>query len=1165
MKIPLGIFTLFVCLQLSGQQLNAADLLNFNPRFEVFNLPGDTYGNSVQGMVQDKTGFLWFATQAGLLRYDGQKFVSYRYDVNNPNSLSNDYIESVFLDSKGLLWLTHWQQGALTTFDTERGIFTRYQHDPDNPESLSGNVLSCVAEDNQGFIWIGGELGLDRYDPKTGKFKHFQHDPENPNSLSYNRVRALYVDKAGTLWVGTGFPWELNSSEGGLNRYNTENETFTRFMHDPEDSASIGNNKVRSILEDSRGNFWIGTVGDGLHLMDREKGTFKRLTRDPVNPGKLSGPWQRGVVPVASDSSTHISSIFEDDEGRIWITAFPGGLKLYDPVSGITRHFKRGNGTNDLLTDFLWQTYQTKDGTMWITTGGDGQTVYKIKQYDHLFPFFNVPVNDEETRSRSHGILKDKSGNIWIGRDYPGLIQKIDRKTGVIKSYKIGDPQQQVTNVHSLTLDRDGFIWVGTDKGQFRGNPETSVFKLFKPPGISDAVSQSFFYQVLHARSGHFWFGSYQNGLFRYDPVTGDIVHYQHDPNDPNSIGGNIIGSVYEDKEGNIWVGGGAPFGDILNPLFLDRINVQTNRIERFLKAGKQLGMLSYITEDNRGNIWFTDWLTGFQKLNPSTGIFKSFTPYNSLLPSNYVLSLVKSADGKFWLSDQNSIIEFDPETETMSVYATNFGIRNAYDHYNSGFMADDGELFFSRKGGFYAFYPNNILQQKNKRLPDIRITGLNMLGDQNPSAVFELAEKPIWQTSAIRLAHNQNLFAFSVACFDFYDASSIQLQFMLEGYDKSWRKDIRDGEISPYINVPPGEYTFRVRGANSFGVWNTEGVSMSITILPPWWKTLWAYAIYLIVLMFGIWQVHKFQKKRTIRNEREKSRERELLQAREVEKAYTELKATQAQLIHSEKMASLGELTAGIAHEIQNPLNFVNNFSEVSNELLLEMKEELATGNLQLATELADNIIQNVEKINRHGKRASDIVKGMLQHSRTSNGQKEPTDINTMCDEYLRLAYHGLRAKDKSFNADFKTDFDPKLPKINVIPQDIGRVLLNLINNAFYAAPLPPEGGFKDPNYIHKPTVTVSTSLIPPSGGTRGACLISVSDNGPGIPANIIDKIFQPFFTTKPTGQGTGLGLSLSYDIVKAHGGELKVETKEGEGSTFIIILPITKNENNV
>ncbi len=276
--------------------------------------------------------------------------------------------------------------------------------------------------------------------------------------------------------------------------------------------------------------------------------------------------------------------------------------------------------------------------------------------------------------------------------------------------------------------------------------------------------------------------------------------------------------------------------------------------------------------------------------------------------------------------------------------------------------------------------------------------------------------------------------------------------------------------------------------------------------------------------------------------------------------KSLSELKSTQAQLIQSEKMASLGELTAGIAHEIQNPLNFVNNFSEVNKELITEMKTEIAKGNLDEVKSIADDLESNEEKINHHGKRADAIVKGMLQHSRQTSGIKEPTDINALCDEYLRLSYHGLRAKDKNFNAEIKTDFDESIGKIKIIPQDIGRVLLNLYDNAFYAVnPPPPKGGVLITNEMSDPTVWVSTKR------DGNNVLITVRDNGKGIPANIVDKIFQPFFTTKPTGQGTGLGLSLSYDIVKAHGGELSVESWgkvetlpiRQTGTTFVIVLP--------
>ena len=276
-------------------------------------------------------------------------------------------------------------------------------------------------------------------------------------------------------------------------------------------------------------------------------------------------------------------------------------------------------------------------------------------------------------------------------------------------------------------------------------------------------------------------------------------------------------------------------------------------------------------------------------------------------------------------------------------------------------------------------------------------------------------------------------------------------------------------------------------------------------------------------------------------------------------EDALLELQVTQKQLIQSEKMASLGELTAGIAHEIQNPLNFVNNFSDVSMELLDEMKTELDKGNTEDAKDIANDVILNLGKINHHGKRADAIVKGMLQHSRSSTGVKEPTDINALCDEFIRLSYHGLRAKDKSFNATIKTDFDPTLEKINIIPQDIGRVVLNLLTNAFYVvneknlSGQQTLSGLKDPTGLkYEPTVAVTTKK------TGDKIIIKVSDNGNGIPQKILDKIFQPFFTTKPTGQGTGLGLSLSYDIVtKGHGGELKVETKEGEGTSFILSLP--------
>jgi len=332
----------------------------------------------------------------------------------------------------------------------------------------------------------------------------------------------------------------------------------------------------------------------------------------------------------------------------------------------------------------------------------------------------------------------------------------------------------------------------------------------------------------------------------------------------------------------------------------------------------------------------------------------------------------------------------------------------------------------------------------------------------------------------------------------------------------------------------------------------------------------VWLLIFFSWTLFVRYQQLQKQIVKETLAKERlakEKEVEKSLLIAeqkvqleKEVEERTTELKqslkdlkATQSQLVQQEKMASLGELTAGIAHEIQNPLNFVNNFSEVNKELLSEMKEEIENGNLQEAKSIAETIIDNQEKINSHGKRADAIVKSMLQHSRSSSGSKEPTNINTLAQEYLKLGYLGFRAKEKTFNLTTKTNFDSDIEAINIVPQDIGRVILNLINNAFYAVSAK-ASAMADVKY--EPTVSVSTKKL------DGVVLISIKDSGNGIPDEVLGKIFQPFFTTKPTGQGTGLGLSLAYDIVKAHGGEIKVETKEGEGSEFTIQLPLSKKE---
>jgi signal transduction histidine kinase len=404
-----------------------------------------------------------------------------------------------------------------------------------------------------------------------------------------------------------------------------------------------------------------------------------------------------------------------------------------------------------------------------------------------------------------------------------------------------------------------------------------------------------------------------------------------------------------------------------------------------------------------------------------------------------------------------------------------------------------------------------------------------------------------------LEVPHDQNSFNFAFTNSNVKSRDKIVYRYILEGIDSDWSAASDVPNTRNYYNIPPGRYTFKVASSGFNQIWS-EPATITFTIRPPWWQTWWAYVLFLVGFVAVVFTIVQYRS-RWLKRENRILEERVSHRTAQLKKTIEELKTTQDQLIQSEKMASLGELTAGIAHEIQNPLNFVNNFSQLNRELLAEMSAEIENGNLEEAKAIAESIASNEEKIDHHGKRADAIVKGMLQHSRSHTGVKEKTDINALCDEYLRLAYHGFKAKDKSksggqasFNATFETNFDPTLPNINAVPQDIGRVLLNLINNAFYAV----IEKSKTSSNGYLPLVSLSTKNI----GYKVE--IVVRDNGNGIPDDIKEKIFQPFFTTKPTGQGTGLGLSLSYDIVKGHGGTMEVSASAAVGAQFTITLPI-------
>ncbi|MEJ2614956.1 MAG: HAMP domain-containing sensor histidine kinase, partial [Ignavibacteriaceae bacterium] len=590
--------------------------------------------------------------------------------------------------------------------------------------------------------------------------------------------------------------------------------------------------------------------------------------------------------------------------------------------------------------------------------------------------------------------------------------------------------------------------------------------------------------------------------------------------------------------------------------LFLYKFNSQSIEREdlRTFSSGKIYSqIINSIARMPDGTLWLGIWQGGLVHYNPAARSIETFSAADGMAGISVQGILYDEKQNHLWLSTFDGISMLNLNNNSFYNYYLEDGIRTLK-YAEGAYLKSSGGLFlFGGLTGITYFDPAEF---SAKSLPPKVFISEFKVGDNVMQADRFNSEGN--QNNLFSLDYTQNNISIQYSGIQYDNPDKNRFAYRLLNFSDNWQ-EVKNVRSAYYYDLPPGTFTFQVKAANSNGLWSAP-VSMSFEILPPWYRTWWAYAFYILVIGFGIFTIDRTQRRRLVRKERERTenerKEKELEHAKAIEKAYTELKATQSQLIHSEKMASLGELTAGIAHEIKNPLNFVNNFSEISSDLIEEINEELENNNKDEVSAILKDLKQNLEKINIHGKRADSIVKGMLLHSRGTTGEKTLTDINDLLDQYVNLAYHGMRAQDKEFNITMEKDYDKTLKKINEVPQDISRVFLNIINNACYAA-YDRKKKSKDDNF--SPELKVSTKQL------NGKVEIRIGDNGNGIPKDIIDKIFQPFFTTKPTGEGTGLGLSLSYDIVtKVHGGELKVETNAVEGTWFIILIPSNNEEIN-
>ncbi len=1073
-------------------------------------------------MMQDRSGYMWFTTgNQGVQRFDGYNFKSYVNDPLDPNSIAPNGAECILEDSEGIIWIGTTGSG-LERLDPSTGIFTHFVHSSNDPESIIHNDVKAIFEDHQGVLWVGTTGGLEIFDRKSQKFKHFTSDPNDPTTISNNCVKEIYEDSNNSLWFGTGEPWGgYDINIGGLNQFDRNTGKFIRYVHDENDPLSLIDNRITAIHEDSQGKFWIGTAEDGLHLMDRDKGTFQRLTFDPLYPDKLSRP---ALQPITLTGAVdHIAFIKEDKTGHIWIGTMGAGINRYDPKTEKVRHYGGDESYGGLKDMLFWSSFISRDGVIWISSTENN--VFRVNPSQTRFEDINV---DAFIFS-----LYQEESTMWIGT-FDGLIHRdINSELNTKFEHDSLIPSSIGSGlIRSIVPDENGGLWVGTEGGGLNHfNPKTKSFThYYHDENDLQSIDNDTITSLLKDSFSNLWIGT-NTGLNMMKKGSVDFIHYSHDSLNTSSLSDSYsVSTLLEDEDQtHLWVG---TYGGGLN-----RLDMKSGKFDHFLPDEAIFGMV----QDVDGVIWAAS-NEGLSRYVIGISKFEKFIDPNGIFSSSYSGIEVDSKNN-LWLTGETGIWQINSDRSLVHSYSNNNGVRSSLFYSALIFKDLNGAICFPYyPSSYYRILPDNIIRKA--QAPVVLINDFKLGAESVSPGEGSPIGVPINEESEINLQYDQNIFSFDFTAIDFTNPYDNTILFKLENYDADWRAPGMDKTVQ-YINVSPGNYIFRIKAATNMGVFAEKEIIVNIS--PPWWLTWWAYVMYGFMFFIGVYVIHRFQKTRLLKAEREKSRDKELAQAKEIEKAYTDLKATQSQLIQSEKMASLGELTAGIAHEIQNPLNFVNNFSEVSNEMIDEMIEEIENNDLEEVKTIAKDVKQNLDKINHHGKRADAIVKGMLQHSRSSDGKKELTDINALADEYLRLAYHGLRAKDKTFNATLKTDFDDSIGRVNMASQDIGRVILNLITNAFYVVDQKKKTGIEN----YEPTVAVSTKK------EGGKLEIKVSDNGSGIPKKL-DKIFQPFFTTKPAGQGTGLGLSLSYDIVKAHGGTLTVTTEETKGTEFSIILTV-------
>ena len=1086
-------------------------------RFEHLTQEDGLSGNSVRCIMQDSKGFMWIGTSNGLNKFDGNRFIKYQYDPDDPYSISNNWIIALYEDKSGNIWIGT-AGGGLNKFDPKIERFSRFLHKEDNPNSISSNHVgqNAIFKDHHGHLWIGTNNGLTQMiSLKTGQnevkyeFINYKHDSNGSDNIHRNGIWTLYEDKKNDIWIGArdGSISKVDqnnkkliniiSSDDINNFLNIENDKFdpgpVRFIfHDPSDPDNImiigsSKNIYKYDLKENRfveydkvlryicikysieniwsyylsqdSLLWVGTQ-KCLLLMNRQNQSTHFYQNDLNNPYSIN--------------SNVIRSIYEDGQGTLWFGTYEGVCK-YDQRKQNFIYYGIILDNIKCTINSIFEDLSGNGKILWFGTRSQG-----LLKYDKLtkeITQFQRNIKDPITAIHQDA---NNLNILWISTSESGIYKFDIQKEKFIGQYFPSDgiyPKVDVHNfaasnlVRSMIAADEGCMWIATQYGLYHFNPITEVFTPYlNEPGNANSLSENklfMIYRSLYNGRSILWIGSNGNGLSKFDPQSNSFTHYYHNPNDSTSLDDNHINSIYEDKSGTLWIG----------------------------------------------------TLRGLNKFNRETRTFTHIMDNNKKL-STEIKNIFDDDNGYLWINTNSGLYKFNPETESIRVFDTKGGppinnlSRFSY-HKNK-----DGQRYFGGPGGLIEFNPDNFVE--NSHIPPIVFTDFQIFNKHVKPGKDSPLSKSIVYSDTVTLSYTQSLFSLEFAALDFTNPGKNLYAYKMEGVDPDWVHTNASRRFASYSRLDPGEYTFRVKSSNNDGKWNEESKSLTIIITPPWWRTMWAYAGYFLTLcvLFYFLRVYDLKRQRLkqeldIRHERAKK------------------------LQEIDHMKS--RFFANISHEFRTPLT-----------LILGPLEQFLSGKFKGDPQPQYSIMQ------RNARRLLRLINQLLDLSKVESGkmnlQLKEENIVELVKGYVN-AFESL-AKRKNITLTFNSEHE-YIPLL-VDRDKIEKILYNILSNAFKFTK--EEGNIK---------ITIN------AGNGReesGFVEISISDTGIGIHPDHLDKIFNRFYqideTHKYDHTGSGIGMALARELVELHHGKIEINSVLNKGTTFTINLPLAKahfNENNV